>query len=116
REYFNPADVDLVIDPATRKAKATLKSDGSEVTYEGMGTMSKSRLNGVDPNARVEKYGADTARLFMMFTAPPEQSLEWSDEGVVGANRFLRRLWKAVYDHVTAGGPVAADAVKAALA
>jgi leucyl-tRNA synthetase len=116
REYFNPADVDLVIDPATRKAKATLKSDGSEVTYEGMGTMSKSRLNGVDPNALVEKYGADTARLFMMFTAPPEQSLEWSDEGVVGANRFLRRLWKAVYDHVSAGGSVAGPDVKAAVA
>jgi leucyl-tRNA synthetase len=100
REYFNPADVDLVIDPATRTSHATLRRDGSEVTYEGMGTMSKSRNNGVDPNALTEKYGADTARLFMMFTAPPEQSLEWSDEGVLGANRFLRRLWKAVHEHV----------------
>jgi leucyl-tRNA synthetase len=103
REYFNPADVDLVIDAATRTATATLKKDGSALTYEGLGTMSKSRNNGVDPNALVEKYGADTARLFMMFTAPPEQSLEWSDEGVLGANRFLRRLWKAVFDHVSAG-------------
>ena len=62
--------------------------------------MSKSRDNGVDPKALVDKYGADTARLFMMFTAPPEQSLEWSDEGVQGAYRFLRRLWKAVYEHI----------------
>ena len=73
------------------------------MTYEGFGTMSKSRLNGVDPNLLTEKFGADTARLFMMFTAPPEQSLEWSDEGVLGANRFLRRLWKAVFDHVSHG-------------
>ncbi len=104
REFFNPADVDLVVDPATRESRATLHKDGSSVTYEGMGTMSKSRNNGVDPNALTSKYGADTARLFMMFTAPPEQSLEWSDEGVLGANRFLRRLWKAVFDHVSAGG------------
>ncbi len=116
REYFNPADVDLVIDPDTHEARATLKKDGSAVTYEGMGTMSKSRLNGVDPNQLTEKFGADTARLFMMFTAPPEQSLEWSDEGVLGANRFLRRLWKAVFDHVSAGGPVSAEAVRAQLA
>jgi leucyl-tRNA synthetase len=116
REYFNPADVDVVVDPVTRETKATLKSDGSAVNYEGFGTMSKSRLNGVDPNALVEKYGADTSRLFMMFTAPPEQSLEWSDEGVIGANRFLRRLWKAVHDHVSAGGAVAEADVKAALA
>ena len=91
RTYFNPADVDLAIDPVTRAAHATLRSDGSAVTHEGLGTMSKSRNNGVDPNALTEKFGADTARLFMMFTAPPEQSLEWSDEGVIGANRFLRQ-------------------------
>jgi leucyl-tRNA synthetase len=115
REYFNPADVDLVIDATTRHATATLKKDGSAVTYEGLGTMSKSRNNGVDPNALVEKFGADTSRLFMMFTAPPEQSLEWSDEGVLGANRFLRRLWKAVFDHVGAGGAVSAADVKPAL-
>ena len=116
REYFNPADVDLVVDPATRESRATLKKDGSAVTYEGLGTMSKSRLNGVDPNLLTEKFGADTARLFMMFTAPPEQSLEWSDEGVLGANRFLRRLWKAVYEHVSGAGAVAATDVRAVLA
>jgi leucyl-tRNA synthetase len=115
REYFNPADVDLFIDPSTREAKATLKKDGSAITYEGFGTMSKSRLNGVDPNLLTEKFGADTARLFMMFTAPPEQSLEWSDEGVIGANRFLRRLWKAVFDHVSAGGAVSVAEVQGAL-
>jgi leucyl-tRNA synthetase len=115
REYFNPADVDLVVDPATRESRATLKKDGSAVTYEGFGTMSKSRLNGVDPNLLTEKFGADTARLFMMFTAPPEQSLEWSDEGVLGANRFLRRLWKAVYEHVSNGGAVADADVRALL-
>jgi leucyl-tRNA synthetase len=116
REYFNPADVELVVDPATRATRATLKKDGSAVNYEGFGTMSKSRLNGVDPNTITEKYGADPARLFMMFTAPPELSLEWSDEGVHGANRFLRRLWKAVHDHVAVGGAVGSDAVQAVLA
>jgi leucyl-tRNA synthetase len=115
REFFNPADVDLVVDPVTRAAQATLRRDGSAVTYEGLGTMSKSRNNGVDPNALTEKFGADTARLFMMFTAPPEQSLEWNDEGVLGANRFLRRLWKAVFDHVTAGGAVPADVAQQAI-
>jgi leucyl-tRNA synthetase len=73
--------------------------------HDGLGTMSKSKNNGVDPNHLVEKYGADTARLFMMFTAPPEQSLEWSDEGVQGSYRFIRRLWAAVYEHVKAGVP-----------
>jgi leucyl-tRNA synthetase len=110
REYFNPADVDLVVDATTRVAQATLKADGTSVTWEGMGTMSKSRNNGVDPNALTQKFGADTARLFMMFTAPPEQSLEWSDDGVIGANRFLRRLWKAVHDHVSMGSAPAVDA------
>jgi leucyl-tRNA synthetase len=109
REYFNPADVDLTPAAGGEPARARLRSDGSEIVYEGLGTMSKSRNNGVDPNGLTQKFGADTARLFMMFTAPPEQSLEWSDEGVLGANRFLRRLWKAVHEHVSAGAP-AADA------
>jgi leucyl-tRNA synthetase len=65
--------------------------------------MSKSKGNTVDPQELIDNYGADTARLFMMFAAPPEQSLEWADSGVEGANRFLRRLWKAVYDHVNMG-------------
>jgi leucyl-tRNA synthetase len=65
--------------------------------------MSKSKGNTVDPQELIDNYGADTARLFMMFAAPPEQSLEWADSGVEGANRFLRRLWKATYDHVELG-------------
>ena len=101
RVYFNPVDVDAVGEGDAKRYVAT-RDDGSkvDVVYEGLGTMSKSKGNGVDPQILVEKYGADTARLFMMFTAPPEQSLEWSDEGVQGSFRFIRRLWKAVHDHV----------------
>jgi leucyl-tRNA synthetase len=66
--------------------------------------MSKSKGNTVDPQALIDTYGADTARLFMMFAAPPDQSLEWADSGVEGASRFLKRLWKATYDHVSLGG------------
>jgi len=100
RQFFNPADVEPQFDAAgTRTGAVSLKDDGP-VEYGGLGTMSKSKNNGVDPQTLVEKYGADTARLFTMFAAPPEQSLEWSDEGVQGQSRFLRRLWKAVYDHL----------------
>jgi leucyl-tRNA synthetase len=81
------------------------------VLSDGLGTMSKNKNNGVDPNGIIEQFGADTARLFMMFTAPPEQTLEWSEEGVQGSFRFIRRLWKAVYDQVTA--PVPADGASA---
>ncbi len=110
RVYFNPVDVDVVEEGATKRYVAT-RDDGSkiDVVYEGLGTMSKSKGNGVDPQILVEKYGADTARLFMMFTAPPEQSLEWSDEGVQGSFRFIRRLWKAVHDHVSLGAAPALD-------
>jgi leucyl-tRNA synthetase len=104
RAYFNPLDVDVEEQDGVKHWFAT-REDGSrlEVNYDGLGTMSKSKNNGVDPQSLVEKYGADTARLFMMFTAPPEQSLEWSDEGVQGAFRFIRRLWKAVHEHVAQG-------------
>ncbi len=104
RAYFNPLDVDVEEQDGVQRWFAT-REDGSrlEVNYDGLGTMSKSKNNGVDPQSLVEKYGADTARLFMMFTAPPEQSLEWSDEGVQGAFRFIRRLWKAVHEHVAQG-------------
>jgi leucyl-tRNA synthetase len=110
RVWFNPVDVD-VEETATGKRWFATRDDGSrtEVQYDGLGTMSKSKNNGVDPQGLVEKYGADTARLFMMFTAPPEQSLEWSDEGVQGSFRFLRRVWKAVHDHVSAGPVPALD-------
>jgi leucyl-tRNA synthetase len=93
---------------------AVLLVDQQPVEYGGLGTMSKSKNNGVDPQTLVEKYGADTARLFMMFAAPPEQSLEWSDDGVQGQSRFLRRLWKAVYEHVASGAGLAPNPPAAA--
>ena len=107
-EYFNPADVEMRVDPHDKRRTAVLRADGREVISGGVVTMSKSKNNGVDPQALVAEYGADTARLFTMFAAPPEQTLEWSDEGVQGAYRFLKRLWKAVHDHVQAGpaGPL----------
>jgi leucyl-tRNA synthetase len=117
RAYFNPLDVDEEEQNGIKRWYAT-RADGSrlEVNYDGLGTMSKSKNNGVDPQSLVEKYGADTARLFMMFAAPPEQTLEWSDEGVQGAFRFIRRLWTAVYQHVSAGpaAPVDKSALNAA--
>ncbi len=102
-EYFNPADVDVRTEQDQRRV-AVLRSDGREVESGGVVTMSKSKNNGVDPQALVDEFGADTARLFTMFAAPPEQTLEWSADGVQGAYRFIKRLWKAVYEHV-AGGP-----------
>jgi leucyl-tRNA synthetase len=85
--------VDNVVDADGKVVGARLKSDGSAVDYEGVGTMSKSKNNGVDPQELIDRYGADTARLFVMFASPPEQTLEWSGAGVEGAHRFLRRLW-----------------------
>jgi leucyl-tRNA synthetase len=128
-EYFNPVDVEKVTvddtqasadsdvavdsDLAAHKGagrrvaavRAILRADGREVESGGVVTMSKSKNNGVDPQALVDEFGADTARLFTMFAAPPEQTLEWSDEGVQGAYRFIKRLWKTVHEHV-AGGAV----------
>jgi len=92
-EYFWPADVDDVNDEHGKVTGAKLRKDGSMVTYEGVGTMSKSKNNGVDPQELIEKYGADTARLYTMFTSPPEATLEWNDAGVEGSYRFLRRVW-----------------------
>src|SRR6267154_175078 len=104
-EYFNPADVEIRVDKDTAQRVAVLRTDGMEVECGGVVTMSKSKNNGVDPQALVDEFGADTARLFTMFAAPPEQTLEWSDEGVQGAYRFIKRLWKAVHEHVAAGPP-----------
>jgi leucyl-tRNA synthetase len=101
--YFHPADIDVQLDAKGVRLSAKLKADGKEVQWEGMRTMSKSKNNGVDPQKLVAEYGADSVRLFMMFKAPPEDTLEWSDEGVEGAARFMRRLWKAVYEHVGSG-------------
>ena len=92
-EYFWPEDVENIYDDGGHISAARLKTDGSMIEYAGVGTMSKSKNNGVDPQALIDRYGADTARLFVMFASPPEQTLEWSDSGVEGATRFLRRLW-----------------------
>ena len=92
-EYFWPEDVENTYDDGGHISGARLKSDGTPIDYAGVGTMSKSKNNGVDPQALIDRYGADTARLFVMFASPPEQTLEWSDSGVEGASRFLRRLW-----------------------
>ena len=92
-EYFWPHEVENVFDASGKITGARLKSDGSAVDYEGVGTMSKSKNNGVDPQELIDRYGADTARLFVMFASPPEQTLEWNDAGVEGAHRFLRRVW-----------------------
>ena len=100
-EYYDPADVETLVEKGA--PRTVLKSDGKEVQSGGVVTMSKSKKNGVDPQALVDEFGADTARLFTMFAAPPEQTLEWSDEGVQGAYRFIKRLWKAVHEHVLAG-------------
>jgi len=93
KTYFNPAEVDLHTDERGRPVSAALKTDGQPVIIGGIEKMAKSKNNGVDPQSLIDQYGADTARLFMMFAAPPEQSLEWSDSGVEGAYRFLKRLW-----------------------
>jgi len=105
--YYHPAEVESCMHGGRRSG--VLKVDGQPVEYGGMGTMSKSRRNGVDPQELVDRYGADTARLFTMFAAPPEHTLEWSNEGVEGAFRFLKRLWKIVHSHVRAGTAVAPD-------
>ncbi|HYE35934.1 leucine--tRNA ligase [Methylocaldum sp.] len=100
KHYYNPADVDVQLDERGRPLGASLKADGRPVAIGGTEKMSKSKNNGVDPQALIDRYGADTARLFMMFAAPPELSLEWSDSGVEGAFRFLRRLWRVCHAHL----------------
>ena len=111
--YYAPDDLVLDRDDRGRILAAKHKLDGQPVEYGGIGTMSKSKKNGVDPQSIIGQYGADTARLFMMFAAPPEQSLEWSDAGLEGSSRFLKRVWKLVTNHVAKGPVVALD--KAAL-
>jgi leucyl-tRNA synthetase len=103
QDWFQPTAVNVERDDKARVIGATLMADGLPVQSGGITKMSKSKNNGVDPQEMIEKYGADTLRLFSMFAAPPDQSMEWSDSGVEGAQRFLRRLWKQVFDHVSAG-------------
>ncbi|WHI52136.1 leucine--tRNA ligase [Microbulbifer sp. MLAF003] len=103
KTWINPADVDVERDDKGKPIKAIERATGEEIIAGGVVKMSKSKNNGIDPHAAVEQYGADTVRLFTMFAAPPEQTLEWHDAGVEGASRFLRKLWKTVHSHVAAG-------------
>ncbi|MEY2782582.1 MAG: Leucine-tRNA ligase, partial [Pseudomonadota bacterium] len=109
KDYFWPHDVEHVLDEGGKIVGAKLKNEadsgdgrlpvGTPIDYEGVGTMSKSKNNGVDPQDLIEKYGADTARLYTMFTAPPEVTLEWNDSAVEGSYRFLRRVWNFAFKH-----------------
>jgi leucyl-tRNA synthetase len=101
-EYFWPHEVEDIRDASGKVSQARVKADGTLVDYEGVGTMSKSKNNGVDPQALIDQYGADTARLFVMFASPPEQTLEWNDAGVEGAHRFLKRVWSFCARHAAA--------------
>jgi leucyl-tRNA synthetase len=103
KEWLSPTEVDIERDHKGRTIKATERTTGQEVQSGGTIKMSKSKNNGIDPQSAIEKHGADTVRLFTMFAAPPEQTLEWSDDGVAGAHRFLRRLWLAVSAHSELG-------------
>jgi len=107
--YYNPAEVET-----RAEGGAILKADGRPVEAGGIGTMSKSKNNGVDPQELIDRYGADIARFFMMFTSPPEDTLVWSDAGVEGASRFLRRLWNYAVRFERGGGPAIADQLRKA--
>jgi len=109
KDWINPADVDITRDEKGRMVAAMLKADGQPVEIGGMEKMSKSKNNGVDPQGLIERYGADTIRLFVLFAAPPDQSLEWSDAGVEGAARFLKRLWRLVMAEAEQSAPASVD-------
>ncbi|MBA6251482.1 leucine--tRNA ligase [Colwellia sp. MB3u-55] len=98
QDWISPTDVDVERDEKGQVTSAVSKLDGKPVISAGMSKMSKSKNNGIDPQEVISKYGADTVRLFIMFTSPPEQTLEWSDSGVEGAHRFLKRVWKLAFD------------------
>ncbi|QSG85136.1 leucine--tRNA ligase [Acinetobacter indicus] len=114
KTWFNPADIELEKDEKGRITSAKYKEDGQDVIVGGQEKMSKSKNNGIDPQAIIDQYGADTARVFMMFAAPPDQSLEWSDAGVEGANRFLKRVWRLATGFLEQGN-TASNIDKAAL-
>jgi leucyl-tRNA synthetase len=109
RVWVSPTDVTVERDSKGKIIKA-IDNEGREVVHTGMTKMSKSKNNGIDPQLMVEKYGADTVRLFMMFAAPAEMTLEWQESGVEGSHRFLRRVWKLVYEHSAKGAVAALDA------
>ena len=101
--WINPAEVEVERDAKGKPIGARLRSDGGSVAFGGVEKMSKSKNNGIDPHHLVERYGADTVRLFSVSDSPPHQSLEWSDSGVEGASRFLRRTWTQVFAHLEEG-------------
>jgi leucyl-tRNA synthetase len=121
-DYISPEDVTIQRDAHGTITGGVSKRDGLPVEYDGIGTMSKSKLNGVDPQDMIDRFGADASRLFVMFASPPEQTIEWADTGVEGAHRFLRRLWNYGQSHGSAIAAAedafdwssAADAVRAA--
>nr|WP_295077363.1 leucine--tRNA ligase [uncultured Roseateles sp.] len=101
KNYYWEHEVNVQTNEHGQITGGTLKADGLPLEYE-MTTMSKSKNNGVDPQALIDQYGADTARLFVMFASPPEQTLEWNDAGVEGAHRFLKRVWAFGFKHAAA--------------
>ncbi|MBI0060988.1 MULTISPECIES: leucine--tRNA ligase [Gilliamella] len=108
RIWVSPTEVTIERDDKGRIAKAT-DSKGNELVHAGMTKMSKSKNNGIDPQEMVEKYGADTVRLFMMFASPADMTLEWQESGVEGANRFIKRVWRLVYEHAQLGKTTTLD-------
>jgi leucyl-tRNA synthetase len=98
KEWVNPAEVTVERDDKGRMVSAKRTADGLELHHSGMSKMSKSKNNGVDPQEAIKHYGADTVRLYTMFAAPPEQTLEWSDSGVQGSQKFLQRVWRLAYE------------------
>jgi leucyl-tRNA synthetase len=110
QQWINPADVEVERDARGKPVGAQLRADGQAVQFGGVEKMSKSKNNGVDPQRLVEKFGADTVRLFSVSDSPPHQSLEWSESGVEGSSRFLRRLWSQVMAHVETGAGEPLDA------
>ena len=109
REWVNPTEVELVKDQKGNILSSKRIADGAAVVYDGIGTMSKSKNNGVDPQHLIDKYGADTARFFIIFASPPTNTLEWSDEGVEGSYRFLKRLWKYAIGFQRGGAAAAGE-------
>jgi leucyl-tRNA synthetase len=101
KTWINPADVDVQRDEKGHVVGAALKADGQPVQIGASEKMSKSKNNGVDPQVMIDRYGADTVRLFSMFASPPDQSLEWNEAGVEGMARFLRRFWRDVVTHAS---------------
>ncbi|AAN54244.1 leucine--tRNA ligase [Shewanella oneidensis MR-1] len=112
RVWVSPLDVATTEKDDKGRITKAIDKDGNELVYTGMCKMSKSKNNGIDPQVMVEKYGADTVRLFMMFASPPELTLEWQESGVEGAHRFIKRLWKLASEYVAQDNSEALDVSK----